>query len=233
MLENVYGDSPAIASIDHEGDFVITNKINSFDRKYFQVEISSDPEKCADGSLKVELKMMFKNFNGTVRLNNKPINLTKNEFTSVWIEIPKNELKNKIFYKIINLKTDSLDFELEPISIRIQPKVEISVDQKKISFGRVYSDGQKLVSTESPFVIIKYSVLKDAVCEVYSENNFQLKNKNHSIFYTVNGISKNTDITFPAYKTEYVAKFRIREDSEKPATGTYSDRIIFSIKTDC
>jgi hypothetical protein len=226
----VIADSPAIISIDNPDNLSITTNNSELER--FQVSVYRDPEKIIDGSLKFALKIDFRNFDKQVRFNDEII---KNSINGriFYVVIPQNELKNKIFFREIQIKSDNANYKLDIIRLKIEPKVEIYADQKEINFGKIFHNGVRLMSENSPSVIIKYSVLKDAVCEVTSRNNFRLKheNKEEYIPYFMNGLAQNGEIKLTSKKDEYIANFKIENFGKKPTAGFYSDKITFSIKT--
>ena len=224
------GEFPAIVSVDNPENLRIIDQTDNTEIERFHISVFSNPRKCANGSLSFFLKINFKNFNEIVRFDDEMIKDTINGKVFC-VTIPKNELDNKIFFREIQLKPDNSKFKLNKIRLKIEPKVAISADQKKVDFGRISRSGTRLVSENSPTVIIRYSILKDAVCEVISENNFHLKNKDSYISYSVNGLAQNGDVYFPSNQSQYIANFRITDSRKKPLAGTYSDKITFSIKT--
>jgi len=224
------GEFPAIVSVENPDNLRITDQTDNTEIGRFQVSVFSNPQKCTDGSLKFFLKISPGNFHEVIRFDNKIIENTNNGKTFCVI-IPKDELENKIFFKEIRIKSDNSIFKLDKIRLKIEPKVSISADQKKVDFGRISRSGARLVSENSPVVTIRYSVLKDAVCEVISQNNFRLKNKNNYISYSVNDLTQNGEISFPSDQNQYIANFRINDSGKKPVAGIYSDKITFSIKT--
>ena len=223
-------DSPAIISINNSDNLRVINLTDNSELERFQVSVYRNPEKIIDGSLKFALKIDFRNFDKQIRFNNETIKNSVNG-RIFYVVIPKNELKNEIFFKEIQIKSDNANYRLDNIKLKIEPKVEISADQKKVSFGKIFHNGVRLMSENSPSVIIKYSVLKDAVCEVTSKNNFRLKNNENYIPYTMNNLTENGKIDLPSEKDEYIANFKIANSGKKPTAGFYSDKITFSIKT--
>jgi len=176
------------------------------------------------------MKVSFKKFKKAIRFDEKTIeNLGNGKIFDVII--PKNELKNEIFFKNIQLKSDDPNYKLDNVKIKIEPAAEIFADQKQVNFERIYHNGVRLVSENSPSAIIRYSILKDAVCEVTSKNNFRLRNQTHYIPYSMNGLNENGEIRLSSDQNEYIANFKIENSNEKPASGIYSDKITFSIKT--
>lgn len=224
------GEFPAIVSIENPDNLRIIDQTDNTEIERFHVSVFSNPRKCADGSLEFILKTSFENFNEIIRFDNEIIKDTINGKLFCVI-IPKNELENKIFFRDIQLTPDNSKFKLDKIRLKIEPKVAISADQKKVDFGRISHNGTRLVSENSPTVVIRYSILKDAVCEVNSKNNFRLKNKDNYISYSVNELTQNGEIYFLSDQNQYVANFRITDLRKKPVAGTYTDKITFSIKT--
>ena len=230
ILFEVQADSPAIISITNSEKLRIIDQTNNSEFARFQVSMHQNPRKCADGSLKFALKINFENFNEKVRFNNEVIENSGNGKV-LYLSIPKNELKNEIFFREIHLKSDNPNYKLDNIEIKIEPKVEISADQKRVSFGKIYHNGMRLISENSPEVTIRYSILKDAVCEVRSKNNFRLKNENNYISYFMNNLNENGEIYLSSDRSAYTANFKITKSKRKPDAGNYSDKITFSIKT--
>lgn len=226
----VQDTQPALVSIVRPDNLRIIDLTDNSERGRFRVSLFSNPKKCTDGSLQFALRIDLGNFKEKIRLNNEIIE-DSNNGKIFRVIIPKSELKNKIFFREIQLKTDNANFKLDKIKLKIEPKVEIFADKKQINFGKISHNGIRLVSENSPSVVIRYSVLKDAVCEVISKNNFRLKNKNSYIPYSMNGLTENGEISLPSNQIEYVANFKIFDSSKKPVAGTYSDKITFSIKT--
>lgn len=223
--------SSDIISIENSEDCRVIDSKDNSEKDRFQVVVYRKPEKCVNGSLRIPMKVNFRKFKEPVRFNEKTIeNLGKGQTFDV--VIPKNELKNEIFFKNIQLETDNPNYKLDNIRMKIEPAAEISADQRQVNFGRIYNNGARLVSENSPSAIIRYFILKDAVCEVTSKNNFRLRNKNHYIPYSMNGLTKNGEISLSSDRNEYVANFRIENSREKLAAGVYTDTITFSIKTD-
>ena len=222
--------SPDIISVENSDDCRIIDSKDNTEKDRFQIGIYRRPEKCVDGSLRIPMKVNFRKFKEPVRFDEKVVeNLGNRKVFDVII--PKNELKNEIFFKNIQLKSDDPNYKLDSIKIKIEPAAEISADQKQVNFGRIYHNGVRLVSENSPSTIIRYSILKDAVCEVTSKNNFRLRNQNHYIPYSMNGLTENREIYRSSDQNEYIANFRIENSYEKPFSGIYSDKITFSIKT--
>ncbi|MCR4624118.1 MAG: hypothetical protein K5780_05795 [Alphaproteobacteria bacterium] len=224
------GEFPAIVSIENPDNLRIIDQIDNTEIERFHVSVFSNPRKCADGSLEFVLKTSFENFNEIVRFDNEIIKDTVNG-KLFCVVIPKNELENKIFFREIRLTPDNSKFKLDKIKLKIEPKVAISADQKKVDFGGISHNGTRLASENSPTVVIRYSILKDAVCEVNSKNNFRLKNKENYISYSVNGLTQNGEIYFLSDQNQYVANFKITDSGKRPVAGTYTDKITFSIKT--
>ena len=224
------GEFPAIVSVENPDNLRIIDQTDNSEIGQFQTSVFSNPQKCADGSLKFFLRINLGNFREIVCLDDRVIEETNNG-KIFCVAIPKNELKNKIFFREIQLRPDNSNFKLDKIKLKIEPKVAISADQKTVNFGRITHNGIHLVSENSPAVAIRYSILKDAVCEVISKNNFRLKNKNNYISYSVNGLTQNGEIDLPSDQSQYIANFRITDSGKKPVAGTYSDKITFSIKT--
>lgn len=224
------GEFPAIVSVENSDNLRIIDQTDNTEIERFHVSVFSNPRKCADGSLEFVLKTSFENFNEIIRFDNEIIKDTVNGKLFCVI-IPKNELENKIFFRKIQLTPDNSKFKLDKIKLKIEPKVAIFADQKKVDFGRISYNGTRLMSENSPSVVIRYSVLKDAVCEVNSKNNFRLKNKDNYISYSVNELTQNGEIYFLSDQNQYVANFRITDLRKKPVAGTYTDKITFSIKT--
>lgn len=228
----VFADSPAIISIDNPDNLRIINQLDNSEVGHFQISVHQNPQKTTYGDLQFSLKIDFENFNKQIRFDNQIIKDSGNgKIFSV--KIPKTELKNEIFFKEIQITSDNTNYRLDNIKLKIEPKVEIFADQKKISFEKIFHDGMRLVSENSPSVIIRYSILKDAVCEVTSKNNFRLKHekKEEYIPYFMNGLTQNGEIKLTSKKDEYVANFKIENFRKKPTAGFYSDKITFSIKT--
>ncbi len=222
--------SPDIISVENSDDCRIIDSKDNSEKDRFQVRIYRRSEKCVDGSLRVPMKVNFRKFKKPVRFDEKIIeSLGSGKIFDVII--PKDELKNEIFFKNIQLKSDDPNYKLDNIKIKIEPAAEIFADRKQVNFGRIYHNGMKLVAENSPSAIIRYSILKDAVCEVTSTNNFRLKNQNHYIPYSMNGLTENGEIYLSSDQNEYIANFRIENSYEKPSSGIYSDKITFSIKT--
>ena len=226
----VFANSPAIISIDNSDNLRVIDQRDNFELERFRVSIYRNPQKSTNGSLQFALKVDFRNFNEKIRFNNDIIRNSDNGKV-LYVEIPKIELKNEIFFKEIQIKSDNSNYKLDSIKLKIEPKVEISSDQKEVSFGKIFHNGVRLISENSPSVMIRYSVLKDAVCEVTSKNNFQLKNNENYIPYSMNNLTENGKIDLPSDKGEYIANFRIANFRKKPTAGIYSDKITFSIKT--
>jgi len=223
-------DPPALISILRPDDLHIINQTDNSICGSFHVSLFSNPKKCTDGSLQFSLIIDRENFNGKIRFCNETIKDSENGKV-FHVIIPKNELKNKIFFKEIQLETDVANFKPDKIKLKIEPKVEIFADCKSVSFGKISHNGICLSSENSPSVAIRYSVLKDAVCEVSSKNNFHLKNRDNYIPYSMNGLTENGEINLPSDQDEYIAAFRILCHDKKPVAGIYSDKITFSIKT--
>ena len=221
---------PAIVSIERSDDLRIMDLTDNSERGRFQVSVFSNPQKCADGSLKFSLRIDFGNFNEIVRFDDKIIE-DETHGKTFFVVIPKNELKNEIFFREIQLKPDNPHYKLDKIKLKIEPKVAISADQKEVNFGRISYNGIRLISENSPTVTIRYSILRDAICEVISKNNFRLKNKGNYIPYSVNGLTQNGEIDLSSDQNQYIANFKIVDSKKKPIAGTYSDKITFSIKT--
>ncbi len=220
-----------IISIENSEDFRVIDSKDNSECDRFQALVYRNPEKCVDGSLRIVMKVNFRNFKEPIRFDEKVVeNLGNGKIFDV--VIPKDELKNEVFFKNIQLKSDDSNYKLDNIRLKIEPAAEISADQKQVSFGRIYHNGVRLVSENSPSTIIRYSVLKDAVCEVTSKNNFQLKNGDNYIPYSMNELTENGEIDLPSDRNEYIANFRIENSWKKVASGVYSDKITFSIKTD-
>lgn len=238
FLFKAQGDSPAIISIMNSKELrIIDQRNNNSEIERFQVSIYQNPRKCANGSLTFALKINFRNFSEEIRFNNEVIKNSSNGKV-FFLSIPKNELKNEIFFKEIHLKSDNSNYKLDNIKIKIEPKIEVSANQKRISFGKIYHNGTRLVSETSPEVTIRYSVLKDAICEVTSKNNFRLKNENHYISYSIINSHDRRELTrngqrlnLPSDKYEFTVNFRINDTKRSPIAGNYSDKITFSIKT--
>ncbi len=226
----VIADSPAIISVDNPDNLRIVDQTTNSELERFRVSVYRNPEKVIDGSLKFALKIDFRNFKEKIRFNNEIIKNSVNG-RIFYVVIPKNELKNEIFFKKIQIKSDCSNYRLDNIKLKIEPKVEISANQKEVSFGKIFHNGVRLMSENSPSVIIKYSVLKDAVCEVTSKNNFRLKNNQNYISYSMNNLTECGKIDLPSEKDEYIANFKIVNFGKKPTAGTYTDKITFSIKT--
>jgi len=222
--------SPAIISIDNTNNLRIIDQRNNRELEYFQVSIYQNPRKNENGSLQFALKIDFRNFNEKIRFNDEIIK-NSNNGRIFYVEIPKNELKNEIFFKEIPIKSDNANYRLNSIRLKIEPKVEISADQKEVSFGKIFHNGVRVISENSPSVMIRYSVLKNAICEVTSKNNFRLKNNENYIPYSMNNLTENGKIDLPSDKKEYIANFKIANFKKKPTSGNYSDKITFSIKT--
>ncbi len=222
---------PAMISIDHFDDFRIIDLTNNSECSRFRVSVFSNPKKCADGSIQFALRLHLFNFNETIRFEEKTIESSENGKV-FFITIPKNELSNEIFFKDIQIKSDNRNYKFDVIKLKIEPKVEIFADQKQVNFGRISHNGVRMISDHSPSVTIRYSVLKDAICEIVSKNNFRLKNKDNYIPYSVNGLTENGEIQMPSDQNKYIANFKIVNDGKKPIAGIYSDKITFSIKTD-
>ncbi len=223
-------ESPAVISIEHPDDLRIIDQTNNSEQGRFQIVVFSNPQKCIDGSLKFLLKINFKNFNETVRFDDKIIEDTVNGKVFC-VVVPKSELKNEIFFRDIQLRAEKAYLKFDKIKLKIEPKVSISANTKEVNFGRILHNGAHMASENSPSVIIGYSILKDAVCEVTSKNNFRLKNKNSYIPYSMSGLTKNGEINLPSDRDQYVANFKISICKKKPIAGIYRDKITFSIKT--
>ena len=226
----VQDSPPALVSIFRPDDLRIINLTDNSECGNFRVSLFSNPKKCTDGSLQFALKIDLGNFEGKIRFDNKTIE-DSNDGKIFHVIIPKNELENKIFFREIQLETNDANFKLDKIKLKIEPKVEIFADQKQVNFGKISHNGIRLVSANSPSVVIRYSVLRDAHCEVTSKNNFRLKNKGNYIPYSMNGLTENGKINLPSNQDEYAANFKILGSSKKPVAGVYSDKITFSIKT--
>ncbi len=217
-------------SVENSEDCRVIDLRDNSEKDRFQVMVYRKPEKCVDGSLRIPMKVNFRNFKESIRFDEKTIENSENGRIFDVI-IPKNELKHEIFFKNIQLKSDNPNYKLDSIKMKIEPAAEISADQKQVSFGRISHDGVRLVSENSPSAIIRYFIFKDAICEVTSRNNFRLRNKKHYIPYSMNGLTENGEIYLSSDKHEYIANFRIENSLEKLAAGVYSDTITFSIKT--
>lgn len=224
------GEFPAIVSIENSDNLRIIDQTDNTEIGWFHVSVFSNPQKCDNGSLSFFLQINFENFDEIVRFDDKMIE-NKNSGRVFCVTIPKNELSNKVFFKEIQLKPDNSNFRLDKIKLKIEPKVAISADQKKVDFGRISRSGTHLVSENSPVIVIRYSILKEAICEISSKNNFRLKNKDNYISYSINGLTQNGEIYFPSDQNQYIANFKITDSGKKPVAGTYTDKITFSIKT--
>ena len=223
-------DPPAIISIIRPDDLRIIDLRDNSECGRFRVSLFSTPKKCADGSLLFSLRIDLGSFKEKIRFDEKIIE-DSNNGKIFNVIISENELENKTFFKEIQLTADNANFKPDKIKLKIEPKVEIFAEQKQVNFGKISHNGGRLVSENSPSVLIRYSVLKDAVCEVTSKNNFRLRNKDSYIPYSMNGISENGEINLPSNRDEYMATFKILSSRKKPIAGTYSDKITFSIKT--
>ena len=219
-----------IISVENSKDFQVIDSKDNSEKDRFQASVYRKPEKCIDGSLRFSIKVNFRKFKEPIRFNGKIIENSRNG-QIFDVVIPKDDLKNEIFYKNIRLESDDPNYRLDNIRIKVELAAEISADRKQVSFGKISYYGGRLVSEISPSVTIRYFVLKDAVCEITSQHNFRLVNKNHYIPYSMNGLTENRDIVLPSDRREYVANFRIEDTGRIPASGIYSDKITFSIKT--
>ena len=230
ISSEVCADPPAIISVDHPDDLRIIDQTDNSERGRFRVSVFSNPQKCSDGSLKFALRIDLENSNEVIRFGNKVIE-NSNNGKVFFVTVPKSEMDNRVFYKEIQIEANDTKLKLDKIRLKIEPKVKISSDRKRVDFGKILHNGVRLISENSPSVVIRYSILKDAVCEVFSKNNFHLKNKDHYIPYSLNGLTENGEIRLMSDRDEYIANFKISEFGKKPSAGVYSDKITFSIKT--
>lgn len=225
---------PAIVSVTNLNDFHITKLDDGFEIGVFQIIVFQQPKKCSDGSLELQLQIKTV-FGEKIKYNDKEIEDSPNGkiFSVV---IPNVELENKIFYKEIEIKSDNPNYKFEKIELKIEPAVEISVDSRQVDFGKIWWDGHGLIAANSPSVKVSYTILKDAKCEVKSENNFRLKhhNKNEFIPYSMNGMTENGELFLLSSSNEFIANFKIEGMTVNhiPYAGDYRDKVIFSIKTD-
>ena len=231
---NVCAMGPAFISVVNPNDLRITKLDDDSESGTFRITIYRQPKKCSDGSLELKLQIET-TFSEKIKYDDKEIE--ESEDGKIFcVTIPKTELRNKIFYKKIELESNNPNYKFEEIKLKIEPSVEIFADSRMVDFGKIEWDGHGLIATNSPSVKIHYTILKDAVCEIKSDNNFRLKHKDKDEFisYSMNGITENGDILLPSDTEEYIANFKIENTSERviPYAGGYKDKITLTIKTD-
>lgn len=223
---------PAFVSLTNLNDFRITELDDHSPIGTFQVTVYRQPKRCLDGSLELELRIKTE-FQEKIKYNDKEIENSENGkiFT---VTVPKAELENRIFYRKIELKSNNPNYDFEEIWLKIEPTVEISTDLRSVNFGKILWDGHKIISENSPSVRISYTILKDAMCEVKSENNFRLKHidKDEFIPYSANGMTENRDISLDSNRREITINFKIDGASVRriPYAGDYCDKITLTIK---
>ena len=231
LMRELSAIGPAIVSVTNYNDFRITDSENNSQIGTFQISVYRQPKKCSDGSIELELRITT-DFQEKIKYDDKEIENSENgKIFLVKISDPEN----KIFFRTIELKSDNPNYKFEEIKLKIEPSVEISVDSRIVDFGRLWWNGHRVISENFPSVRIRYTILKNAVCEVKSENNFRLKHcdKNEFIPYFMNDMKENGDLFLNSNSEEYFANFKIDGTALKnmPYAGDYHDRITFTIKT--
>ena len=229
---DVFAMGPAVVTVTNYDEFHIRKSDDNSEVGTFKMTVYEQPKKCTDGSLQLRLKIET-NFREKIKYDNKEIEDSENgKIFSVTIH--KDDLKNEIFYKTISLETGGSTYKFDNIKLRIEPCVEINADVREVDFGKISWDGHRLHAENSPSVRITYGVLKDALCEVKSSNDFRIKHEDKDEFipYSMNEMTTNGDIKLTADFSEYIAKFQIRSTGigHTPLAGNYRDKITFTIK---
>ncbi len=228
---DIFAQPAATAVIENPNELRIIKKEDSSEVGIFQISVYQEPQKNIDGSLELQLKIET-TFPGVIKYGNQRIAYSADGMIFS-IKIPADELSNQTFYREIILTDEQDRFFLEKIKLKIDPSVEISTDVTRVDFGKISLESGCVIA-DSPSAVLKYSILKDAICVVTSKNNFQLKHKNKEKFipYSMNGMTANGEFILRANKSEIEAKFRIEPLRNLPQAGEYTDKITFSIQSE-
>ena len=229
FLSNNILAQPATVIIENPNELRITKKEDGTKAGIFQISVYREPQKNADGS--IELLLQIKTgFPGIIRFGTQKISKSENE-QIFSVRIPAEELSNQIFYREIILVEEQEQYSLERIKLRIEPLAELSIDATEVNFGKLCFENGSVVA-DSQSVILKYSVLKDAVCKVTSKNNFRLMQGRNFIPYSMNNMTSNGKFILAADKGEIEAIFKIKPLRGIPPAGEYVDEITFTLQSE-
>ncbi|MBQ3565020.1 MAG: hypothetical protein IJA14_02605 [Alphaproteobacteria bacterium] len=167
----------AFITVTSTNDFKIKSYATNEQVGTFTVEIPNHPRiSIDDGSLLFEVKII-PTIDEVLKYNDIEIINDPEKGRVFTLSINQNELSNQPFDVDFTLTSNNLDLIFDKVKLHIEPKVEIIPDTRNVDFGKIIRQDTHIQSTNSPEVRFSCSILKNAICEVSSENNFRLKHK--------------------------------------------------------
>ena len=153
------------------------------------------------------------------------------------VVVQSSRVSNEDFVFEIRLMDEKSNLS-EPIRFRVLPEVCIDASCRRVNFGRLsWSNGCILGNAQ--VVRFSYSILKNAICEISSQNNFHIRNSdNYAIPYHLRNpdISVSGDIRkipLSAQLKEFDVLFDPASSNiSMPPAGVYHDRLTFKIVSD-
>jgi spore coat protein U-like protein len=247
LLSSVLPLARALADIarveiirDYDDFFRIKDK-NNVEIGRFRVEVLRNAVKNPDGSISLCLKLRDIRFLNEIFYNNQKIE-SVNEEKIVALSIPYEELQNEAFTHTVRFSSDNLATVFEDVKLRITPEVSISSEVTDVNFGVVIYENGRIYGNQQ-HVQFSYSILKDAHCEIDSENGFRLKRTGgeNYIPYTVTVYSGELTDLQPNVKIMAMdsksSSFSLMFDPSSacvkmPLAGNYADSVTVTLMSD-
>jgi hypothetical protein len=128
------------------------------------------------------------------------------------------------------------------MKFRIIPEISIDADRRSVNFGVITYEGGRVCGNQQ-LVVFNYSVLKDARCEISSENSFNLKNKNGGDYISYSFSVDHQEVTDTRQDRKIILLdsgsniFSVTFDPSGyrksiPTAGDYADYVTFTLIPD-